>query len=342
MKVVNVMENNKITIGIIGTGRIGKMHAENIIHYPNVTIKAVSDIFTDQIKEWATNLGIEKVVNDYTEIINDEEIDAIFVCSPTNTHAEIIISAAKKGKHIFCEKPVSFSLEETTEVLRVVKENSVKFQVGFNRRFDRNFSRIHESVKAGVIGDPHIIKITSRDPEPPPAEYITNSGGLFFDMAIHDFDMARYLANCEVIEVFASGANLVEPYIKEAGDIDTAITTLKFANGALGVIDNSRQAVYGYDQRVEVFGEKGNLTCENDRPTTVELSTEKGVYKDKLKHFFLERYEDAYHFETKSFIQAIQEDLPLICDGNDGLQAEIIAKAARQSFEEGRPMKINQ
>lgn len=334
------MEN--IKIGIIGAGRIGKMHAENISNFSNVTIKSISDIYIDHLKDWAAELGIENVVNDYGEIINDDEIEAIFVCSPTNTHAEIIVAAAKKGKHIFCEKPISFSLEETTEVLKVVDENKVKFQVGFNRRFDRNFAKIQQSVKEGVIGEPHIIKITSRDPAPPPKEYLEASGGLFFDMSIHDFDMARYLANSEVKEVYATGANLVADYIKEIGDIDTALITLKFANGALGVIDNSRQAVYGYDQRVEVFGEKGNLTCENDQPTTVELSNENGIHTDSLKHFFLERYEEAYLFETKSFIKAVQEDLPLICDGNDGLQAELIARAAKQSYLEGKPVLINQ
>lgn len=333
---------NKTTIGIIGAGRIGKMHAENITNYSHVRLKAISDINTENIENWAKDLNIDNVVNDYNLIINDKEIDAIFVCSPTNTHAEIIIAAASKGKHVFCEKPISFSLEETREILSVVEKNKIKFQVGFNRRFDRNFLKIHDLVKKGQIGSPHVIKITSRDPAPPPRAYLEVSGGLFFDMSIHDFDMARYLANSEVEEVYATGANLIEDYIKEIGDIDTAIITLKFANGALGVIDNSRQAVYGYDQRVEVFGERGNLTCENDQPTTVELSNEKGIHKDKLKNFFLERYEDAYHFETKSFIKAIREDLPLICDGNDGLQAELIAKAAKQSYIEGVPVKINQ
>lgn len=335
------MSKDRITIGIIGAGRIGRMHAENIIHYSNVKLKTISDVYTDYVKDWATEIGIDKVVSNYEDVINDGEIDAVFVCSPTSTHAEIVKAAAKSGKHVFCEKPISFSIEETTEVLRVVEENKVRLQVGFNRRFDRNFSKIQKSVKQGLIGDPHIIKITSRDPEPPPVEYIENSGGLFFDMAIHDFDMARYLANSEVVEVFASGANLIEPYIRTSGDIDTAITTLKFANGALGVIDNSRQAVYGYDQRVEVFGEKGKLICENDRPTSVELSTNQTVYKDKLKNFFMERYADAYHLETRSFIKAILENTPLVCDGNDGFQAELIARAAKQSFEEGIPVKLN-
>ncbi|GKV65852.1 MULTISPECIES: inositol 2-dehydrogenase [unclassified Sporosarcina] len=328
------------TLGIIGAGRIGRLHAENIITNPNIKLKSISDIFLDSMKDWAEELGIEQIVADYKDIIEDEEIDAVFVCSPTSTHAGIIKEAASKGKHIFCEKPISFSTEETKEVLEAVESAGVKFQVGFNRRFDRNFSRIHSIVKEGGIGSPQMIKITSRDPAPPPAEYILKSGGLFFDMAIHDFDMARYLACSEVVEVFATGANLVEPYIKEAGDIDTAIITLKFENGALGVIDNSRKAVYGYDQRVEVFGSEGNLTCDNDRNSSVELSTENGSLKDPLKHFFLERYEEAYHKETIAFIDSIQNDLPLVCSGFDGLQAEIIAKASKTSYEQGRPVKI--
>lgn len=331
----------KTIIGIIGAGRIGRLHAENIINFPNVRLKTISDLYVEHVTDWAKEIGIEQVVTDYQEIINDKEIEAVFVCSSTDTHAEIIIAAANQGKHVFCEKPISFSINETKQVLEAVKKAGVKFQVGFNRRFDRNFLRIHESVKNGVIGEPHVIKITSRDPEPPPVEYIKSSGGLFFDMAIHDFDMARYLANSEVVEVFAVGANLVDPSIGEVGDIDTAITTLTFANGAIGVIDNSRKAVYGYDQRVEVFGEKGNLTCENDRPTTVELSTHIGTHKDPLKHFFLERYKDSYILETNAFIDSIQQDQPLKCEGNDGLQAEIIAKAAKQSFKEGRPITIN-
>lgn len=330
-----------ITIGIIGAGRIGRLHAENIVHFPNVRLKAISDLFTEHVKDWAKAIGVEQIVTHYDDILMDKEIDAIFICSPTDTHVPIIKQAAELGKHIFCEKPISFSVEETKAVLESVKKANVTFQVGFNRRFDRNFLKIHESVKNGVIGAPHIIKITSRDPEPPPVGYIKQSGGLFFDMSIHDFDMARYLANSEVVEVFATGANLIASYIEDAGDIDTAITTLTFANGALGVIDNSRKSVYGYDQRVEVFGEKGNLTCENDRPTTVELSTYGGCYKDALQHFFLERYKDAYIAETRAFIEAIQNDCPPACDGNDGLQAERIAQAAKQSYIEKRPIKMD-
>ena len=331
----------KLTIGIIGAGRIGRLHAENIIHIPEVRIKTISDLFADSAREWASKIGIEHVVTDYEEILNDNEIEAIFICSPTDTHVPIIKRAAEEGKHIFCEKPVSFSVEDTEIALAAVKKAGVKLQIGFNRRFDHNFSKVHDTVKSGMIGDPHIVKITSRDPAPPPIEYIEKSGGLFFDMSIHDFDMARYVTGSEVVEVYASGANLIDPEIEKAGDIDTAVITLKFENGAIGIIDNSRKAVYGYDQRVEVFGSKGSITVENDRPTSAEISTEEGVFKDKVKYFFLERYKDAYIFETYAFIDSILHNKPLLCTGNDGLQAEKIAKAAKQSLEEKLPVIIN-
>jgi myo-inositol 2-dehydrogenase/D-chiro-inositol 1-dehydrogenase len=337
---VNILK--KINIGIIGAGRIGRMHAENIVHIPSVNIKTISELFVDNVKEWAEQIGIQNVTTSYQDILNDPEIDAIFICSPTNTHGTIIKEAARAGKHIFCEKPVSPSTEETIEALEVVKEAGVKLQVGFNRRFDPNFQKVHETVKEGTIGEAHIVKITSRDPEPPPVEYIKNSGGLFFDMAIHDYDMARYVTGSEVEEVYVQGVNLVDPIFKELGDIDTAITILKFENGAIGVIDNSRKAVYGYDQRLEVFGSKGSVTAQNEHPTNVEISTETGVYKDKLKHFFLDRYKDAYMIETHAFIDSVLNDKPLVCVGNDGLQAELIAKAAQESFETGKSVKLKE
>jgi myo-inositol 2-dehydrogenase / D-chiro-inositol 1-dehydrogenase len=330
----------KVTIGIIGAGRIGKMHAENIVSIASVKIKTISDLFIENAIEWAEQIGIQNVTTNYQDILNDPEIDAIFICSPTNTHGTIIKEAARAGKHIFCEKPVSFSTEDTKEALKVVKEAGVKLQVGFNRRFDPHFKKVHETVKEGKIGETHIVKITSRDPEPPPAEYIKNSGGLFFDMAIHDYDMARYVTGSEVEEVYVQGVNLVDPIFKELGDIDTAMTFLKFKNGAIGVIDNSRKAVYGYDQRVEVFGSKGSVTAQNEHPTNVEISTAEGVYKDKLKFFFLERYKEAYMNETHAFIDSVLNDKPLVCKGNDGLQAELIAKAAKESLESGKPVKI--
>jgi myo-inositol 2-dehydrogenase / D-chiro-inositol 1-dehydrogenase len=330
----------KVKIGIIGIGRIGKLHAENLIRIPQVEISAISDIFVDNVKEWAQNMGINTITKDYQEIINNPDIHAVFICSPTNTHAQIIKDAARAGKHIFCEKPVSFSLEETIEALKVVEKTGVKLQVGFNRRFDHNFKKVHDTVKAGIIGKPQIVKITSRDPEPPSAEYIKNSGGMFMDMTIHDFDIARYVTGSEVVEVYVQGACLIDPVFEDFGDVDTAIITLKFENGAIGVIDNSRKAVYGYDQRVEVLGSKGSITTNNDYPNTAEISTVDGVFKEKPLYFFLERYKDAYVKETIAFIDSIVNNTPLLCDGNDGLQAELIAKAARESLELGRPVKV--
>ncbi len=256
----------KYKVGIIGAGRIGRVHGTSITyHIPNAEIKAVMDVRLDGVREWADSLGIQDVYDDYMPIINDPEIDAVLVCSSTDTHAEISMAALKAGKHVFCEKPIDYDLDRIRQVLEVAANANVKFQVGFNRRFDHNFARIRQTTLDGTIGDPHIIKITSRDPEPPPVEYVKVSGGIFLDMAIHDFDMARFQAGSEVTEVYAVGNCLVDPAIGEAGDVDTAITTLKFENGVMAVIDNSRQAVYGYDQRVEVFGSKGPLKRETTR-----------------------------------------------------------------------------
>lgn len=330
----------KIKVGIIGAGRIGKLHAENLVRLPHVEVKVISDIFAENIYEWAMSIGIKGVITGHSAILNDPDIDAVFICSPTNTHAEIIKECAKAGKHIFCEKPVSFMLEDTVKALEEVEAAGVKIQVGFNRRFDRNFIKVFETVHAGEIGQPHIVKITSRDPEPPQESYIKDSGGMFMDMSIHDFDMARFLTGSEVTEVFVKGASLIDPVFKKYGDVDTAIITLTFENGAIGVIENSRKAVYGYDQRVEVFGSAGAVSAENERPTTVEISRVDGVIRDKPQYFFLERYKDAYVKEVNAFIESILQNNPVLCTGNDGLQAERIAKAAKESYEIGKPVKI--
>lgn len=331
---------NVLTIGIIGAGRIGKLHVDNLQLMPQVKIKAVSDVVISHLEKWAEDKGISTLTTNYQDLLADPEIDAIFICSPTNTHAQIIKEAALAKKHIFCEKPVSFSVEETLDALEVVKEQGVSLQVGFNRRFDPNFRKVYDLIQQGEVGHPHILKITSRDPQPPSIEYVRSSGGLFMDMMIHDFDMARYVMNSEVVEVFAYGTTLIDPSIQEVNDVDTAIVTLKFANGALGVIDNSRQAVYGYDQRVEVFGEKGAVAADNCCPTTVQVSKTEGVVKDKPLYFFLERYTQAYIEEVTQFTKSIIEEQAVICSGNDGLQAERIAKAAKESLLTGKPVQI--
>jgi len=333
---------HKLKIGMIGAGRIGKIHAENLMRLPQVIVKSVSDVEVDAIREWAAGLGIGIVTKDYREILSDPEIEAVFICSSTHAHTQLIAEAAAAKKHIFCEKPISFDLEESKKAVKAAEDAGVKLQIGFNRRFDHNFKKVREVVREGIIGDPHIIKITSRDPEPPLREYLRHSGGIFIDMAIHDFDMARYLCGSEVEEVYVAGASLIDPVFGEFGDIDTAVTTLKFANGAIGVIDNSRKAAYGYDQRVEVFGSKGSVVVQNDYPNTAEILTSTGVYRDKPLYFFLERYKDAYVEETVRFVESILSGSDVPVNGYDGLQAERIAHAARKSMLEKRPVSLSE
>jgi myo-inositol 2-dehydrogenase/D-chiro-inositol 1-dehydrogenase len=333
----------KIRVGIIGAGRIGKIHTDNLLRIPGVEVVAVSDLFAGpELEAWAAARGIGLVVKDSAVLIANPDIDAVFICSSTDTHVPLIKQAALAGKHIFCEKPVSMELAQTEEAVAVVREAGVKLQIGFNRRFDHNFKRVREHVQSGTIGQPHIVKITSRDPNPPHPDYIKVSGGIYMDMMIHDFDMARFVSGSEVEEVYAQGNVLINPVFAEHGDVDTAIVTLKFANGALGVIDNSRQAVYGYDQRVEVFGSKGSVAVTNDHPNTAEISTAEGITRDKPLHFFLERYNVAYIEETQMFIDALVNDTPTPVEGNDGLQAERIALAAKISSRLGRPVKISE
>lgn len=334
----------KIKVGILGAGRIGKLHAENLTYnIPQAQIKTIADVYlNDNTIEWAKGLGIENVTKDSAEVFNDPEIEAVLICSSTNTHAQFIIEAAKAGKHIFCEKPIDHDIAKIKEALEIVEKSGVKLQIGFVRRFDHNHKKVHDTVIEGKIGDPHIIKITSRDPEPPPIEYLKVSGVLFFDMMIHDFDMARYISNSEVEEVSAQAAVLVDPAIGEIGDIDTAIVTLKFKNGALGVIDNSRKATYGYDQRTEVFGSKGCIAISNDTASTAVLSTTEGVFSDKPHWFFLERYNNAFVAEMKEFMTAIINDTEPVVKGIDGLKPVLIAMAAKKSLSEGRVVKMDE
>ncbi|TYB29856.1 inositol 2-dehydrogenase [Aggregatibacter actinomycetemcomitans] len=331
-----------IKVGIIGAGRIGRVHSESITKYvKGAEIKAISDVrVTDELTQWAKGMGIPHVYEDYKHILQDPEIDAVLVCSSTNTHAPISIEAARAGKHIFCEKPVDADVNRIKEVLAEVEKAGVKFQVGFNRRFDHNFKAIKTRVENGDIGEPHLIRVTSRDPDAPPIEYVKVSGGMFFDMTIHDFDMIRYLSGSEVVEVYAAGGVLVNPEIGKAGDIDTAVITLKLANGAIGVIDNSRKAVYGYDQRAEVFGSKGAVQTSNDKDSTAVYSCEAGAIAEKPKYFFLERYMQSFADEMACFVDSVVNDKPTLVNGNDGLQPVLIGLAAKRSLDEGRPVKL--
>ena len=331
----------RITFGILGGGRIGKMHAENLLFgLPNTRLAAVADPYADTITEWAGEVNLPKLTADAEEVIADPRIDAVIICSPTDTHAEYIIQCAEAGKHILCEKPISFDVKRTMEALRIVESSGVKLQIGFNRRFDTNAQEIYKAVSSGRIGDPHIVRITSRDPAPPPISYIEVSGGIFVDMMIHDFDMARFVSCSEVTEVYATGACLIDPKIGEAGDVDTAMVVLKFENGAVGVIDNSRAAGYGYDQRVEVFGSKGSVESDNRTNSQVKVRNQDGVTGQKPLWFFVERYKDAYVFEIESFVEAVVNDKEIAVTGDDGLKSVLIGLAATESLHANKPVAL--
>ncbi len=333
----------QLNIGIIGAGRIGKVHMASITYnVPTARVLGITDVFKDGLQELADKYGIPKIYNDYKEMLADEEIDAVLVCSSTDTHADISIEAAEAGKHVFCEKPVDLTPEKVKAVIAAVEKAGVKLQVGFNRRFDHNFAHVRSLINDGKVGNLELIKITSRDPEPPSAEYAAVSGGMFLDMTIHDFDMARFLAGSDVTEVYVNATCLVDPAIGEAGDVDTAIINLKFANGALGVIDNSRRAAYGYDQRIEVFGSLGAAMAANDTPTNVTVMNADGVSTDKPLYFFLERYMQSFRDEMIQFVDAVQNDKPTPTTGLDGLNSILVALAAKKSVAEGRAVKISE
>ncbi len=333
-----------IKVGIIGAGRIGKVHITSIsTRVKDAVIKTVADPFlSDETAAWAKSMGVEHTTKDYKEIINDPEIQAVLICSSTDTHAPISVEAIKAGKHVFCEKPISHDVKAIQQVIDALKGTGLKYMVGFNRRFDHNFEAVQKAVAAGKIGKPEIIKITSRDPEPPSAEYAKVSGGMFLDMTIHDFDMVRYLSGAEVEEVYVQAANLVDPAIGEAGDVDTAVITMKMSNGAIAVIDNSRRAAYGYDQRAEVFGSDGMVAVTNDSESTAVISNKDGVTGEKPLFFFLQRYMDAYGKEVTEFIKAIVNNTDTPLGVEDGLKPVLIGLAAGKSLKEGRPVKISE
>ncbi len=338
-----MMAKSILNIGLIGAGRIGHVHAENIARrIPKAKVAAVADIDLAAARNVANLYGAPVATENYQVILEDPAIKAVAICSSTNTHAQMIQEAAAVGKHIFCEKPIDHSLKKIDAALAAVERAGVRLMIGFNRRFDANFHKVREMVAAGKIGQPHILRITSRDPAPPPIEYIKVSGGLFLDMTIHDFDMARYLMGSEVEEVYATGGVLVDSAIGTAGDIDTAVIILKFANGAMGTIDNSRQAVYGYDQRVEVFGSKGMVAVTNNTPDTHVYANVEGVHSAKPQYFFLERYMDSYAAEMKEFVESILNDAPPPVTGFDGRVPVVIGLAAQKSYLENRPVRLDE
>lgn len=332
----------KLNVGIIGAGRIGQVHAKSITyHIPQAKIVAISDIYYEGAEKVAESLGIPNAYEDYHEILNNPEIDAVLICSSTDTHADIAVEAAEAGKHIFCEKPVDLTVAKIKKVIAAVEKAGVKLQIGFNRRYDHNFAEIKRLANDGKLGKLQTIKITSRDPEPPSIDYVKVSGGIFLDMTVHDFDMARFIGG-EVEEVYANAAVTVDEAIGEAGDVDTALIALKFKSGAIGVIDNCRKACYGYDQRLEVFGTGGQASAANDTPTNVSYINENGNMTDKPLYFFLERYMQSFTDEMTEFINAVQNDELTKTTVNDGLEALRLGLAAKLSVKEHRPVKLSE
>lgn len=334
--------SSKVNVAVIGAGRIGKLHAQNLaFRVPDVRLVAVADVVLEAAQQCAWACQCAMACQDYRAVLDNRDVDAVVVCSSTDTHAQIVEEAAAAGKHIFCEKPLDLNLARIDRVLEAVRRAGVKLQVGFNRRFDSNFKRVRDLVTAGEVGQPHIVRITSRDPQPPPIAYVKVSGGIFLDMTIHDFDMARYLIGDEVSEVFAAGGVMVDPEIGKAGDIDTTVITLRYARGAIGTIDNSRRAVYGYDQRVEVFGSKGMAMVTNKKPDTAEWTTADGVHSSLPLFFFIERYTDSYIAEMRAFVECIQRDSEPPVTGLDGRAPVLMGYAALESYRRNRPVKLS-
>ncbi len=332
-----------LNLGLIGAGRIGRLHAAHLSsRIPGVHLAMVADCSLEAARQCAERHGIPTIVQDYRAVLNNRAIGAVVICSSTDTHAPLIEEAAAAGKHIFCEKPLALHLADIDRALAAVERAGVQLQVGFNRRFDANFRRVRQAVAQGEIGQPHRLHLISRDPAPPPLDYIKVSGGIFMDMTIHDFDLARFLLGSEVEEILTTAAVLVDPAIGAAGDLDTALVILRFENGAIGSIDNSRQAVYGYDQRVEVFGSRGAIRTDNNYPNTALVSDAQSIRRDLPVHFFLERYAESYVAEMTAFVEAIAQNQTVPVTGRDGRIAALMALAARRSYDQHRPVRLSE
>jgi myo-inositol 2-dehydrogenase/D-chiro-inositol 1-dehydrogenase len=332
-----------VRIALVGAGRIGRIHAENLaLRLPQAELVAVMDANRASAERCARDLRIPSVAATYQEILRRDDVDAVAICSSTDTHADYIVEAASAGKHIFCEKPIALDLASIDRAVAAVEASGVTLMVGFNRRFHANFKRIRELVAAGAIGQPHLVRITSRDSAPPPITYVKVSGGIFLDMTIHDFDMARYLLGCEVTEVFATGSVLIDTAIREAGDVDTAVVVMRYANGAICTIDNSRQAVFGYDQRAEVFGSGGMASCDNTYPDSVVTSTPNGVSSSPPHFDFLAIYRETYVEEVRAFLHAVETGTKPPITAIDGRMPLVMGLAAARSLREGRPVRLSE
>jgi len=332
---------DRINIGLIGAGRIGTVHAQNLsARIARSRVAAIADIDEEPARRLAAATGAPQVLSDYQKLLANPDIAAVLICSSTDTHARIIEEAAQAGKHIFCEKPIAHSLEEIDRALAAVARAGVQLQIGFNRRFDANYRRVRHAVESREIGEPYLLHITSRDPDPPPIEYIRTSGGMLLDMTIHDFDMARFLIGDEVEEVYAQTATRIDPAIAAAGDVDTAVVLLRFSKGVIGTIDNCRRAAFGYDQRVEILGSKGAVHTLNNYPNQAIFGDGSGIRRDLPLRFFMERYTESFVAELSEFVDCVAEDRPVPVGGADGRAPVVLALAAARSAREGRPVQL--
>jgi len=327
-----------VNIGILGCGRIGQVHARSLQMVDGVRVTAVADAFPETAESLAARTSAAVMSAD--EIIASPDVDAVIICTPTDTHFDLIQASAKAGKAIFCEKPVDMSADRIRDCITTVEAAGVLFMTGFNRRFDAGFAAIRERIAAGEIGDVELVTILSRDPSPPPVSYIKSSGGLFRDMMIHDFDMARFLLGEEIVRVYATGSALVDPAIGEAGDVDTAVAVLTTASGKICQISNSRRATYGYDQRAEVHGSLGLLKANNVPENNVEIASSAGFRTAPAQHFFLERYAGAYLAEMMHFVGCLQAGQAPSPGVRDGLAAQLMADAAAMSLATGVPVDL--
>lgn len=330
-----------VRMGVLGTGRIGRMHAQLLAReIPGAALAAVADVAPQVAERVGTDLGVP--AGTIEEVLASADIDAVAICSSTETHVDLVIAAAEAGKGIFCEKPVSLDVAKVDRALAAVDRAGVPFMVGFNRRFDPGHHSVHEAVRSGTIGDLHVLRITSRDPSPPPPEYVAGSGGIFLDMMIHDFDMARHVVGSEVMEVFARGSVRIDPRIGDAGDVDTAVCVLTHEDGTITTIDNSRQAVYGFDQRIEAFGSLGMAVSDNPARHAGWVRTEDATTAQPLPWFFLERYLESYRHEWGRFVSYVREGGPSPADTLAGRAPVLIGLAATRSLREGRPVRIEE
>ena len=328
------------SIGIIGAGRIARVHAANAVLLDELRVVAVADVEPDAARAIADELGCD-VAADADELLARDDVEAVLITTPPATHADLVVAAANAGKHVFCEKPLAQTVVEAKRAAAACEQAGVLLQVGYNRRFDENFRAVHEAVRGGRIGEPWILRISSRDPEPPPPTYLPVSGGLFLDTTSHDFDLARFVLGADIVEIAARATSLADQHAKEIGDVDTAVVSLVFSNGAIGAIDNCRSSKYGYDQRLEVHGSEGMAQAANEAGSSVVIADAAGFHTAPLKHFYMDRYAPAFLRELESFARALDGAEPEVT-GRDGLAAVVAATAALRAVREDRVVRIDE